>query len=473
MEAFFEIEDATAYNGFFGGILEKRNPARSEETNRRLSEHYRRLLEAEKVYAIYASREAYRVGDNVSNDRMADNDFPLAYWLNGEFGDKGLIFIRHGNPVDKIPSVSEGTPFIESWRYRSPELDFHFEGHGNLAELIPMLPLEQDVLEAREIWGGIYVRLASAARERDRGRPAQSRKIEMDFITFGNELFDQSLADAREGLSSDRHQWSDEMRHLAFPYFVASFQGAMDRSDVEVYFSVPVGVVSKALEDLSSIEFDVGMAVHDMQWNEIYSSLETLHVAANEANDAVAVDYLKFEALPDSYHVNIHVRIAGTEWIGSYQFDYGVPDYHEPELLMSDLVPAFGVTPLDRPSRYTKKGLYLRTNPGRGYRKADPFFIYFEIYNLTYSSNDRTDFEITYTLQKTGKNGRRKGLFKRRNQEPIISITYEREGEALDVVEYGEIDMSAVPAGLYELVVTVTDKNTGLSTSNKQVIELR
>ncbi len=489
--AFFEIDTPEGWQSFFLALLRKRNPVRSERVDRRLAQHYRRLIEAEEKYAFYESREAYRVVNNVNKDRMADGDFPQAYWLNGEFGDKGLVFIRHGDPVDIVGSVTPGTPFIESWRYRVPALDFHFEGHGSLAELIPTLPVEADVLEARENWGGVYVRLASAARiKRDGGSFGRRRQNEMDLITYGNELLDESLDDVHAGLTTDRHQWDKSTRPLTVPHFIAAFQGDSSRvpaentlmfeqdenpTDVEVYFSVPIGLLSRALKDRERLGIEVGLAVHDRDWNEIYASFETLDVKSNNSLDAIAVDYIHFKALPDSYHVNLHVKIADTAWIGSYQFDYAVPDFESegetPRLMISDVVPAVEITPIDRTSRYAKNGLYLRTNPGRGYRTTDPFFIYFEIYNLTFGSDDLTHFDVTYILQEP--EGAKRGLFKRRKSEPLLSVTYELEGESLNQVEYGEIDMAAVPAGVYELKVVVTDRNSGLETSNSRVIELK
>ncbi|MFK7845611.1 MAG: tetratricopeptide repeat protein [Rhodothermales bacterium] len=481
VQNFFEARTPAAYRSFFAGVINERNPARSEEVDLRMLEHFRRLLEAEEKYAFYEAREAYRVSNNVRGDKMADNDFPLAYWLNGAFGDKGLIFIRHGEPANIVASVNEATSFLESWRYRSPKLDFHFEGHGQLAELVPTLPLDMDVLEARESWGGTYTRLASAMRVQESETSfGRSRQLELDFIAFGNELFDQSLEYVHSGLTSDRHKWSETTLHLPLPYFVASFQDASnatsDTTEVEIYFSVPIGTVSEALKGRDRLGIEVGLSVHDQDWNEVYTSFEKLNVDASRAKDAVAVDYIRFEAVPDSYHVNLHARITDTDWIGSYQFEYEVPDYSPGSsgrtLLISDLVPAFEVTPMDRPSRYAKKGLYLRSNPGRGYRPEDPFFIYFEIYNLTYADNDLTNFEITYILQPPGGKGKRKGLFRRGSGDPLLSLTYERTSEELNLAEYGEIDMSAVPAGQYELKVVVVDKNTGATTSNTRVIEL-
>ncbi len=474
---FFELDDALAYQSFFREMLARRNPLRAQNVNRRLVEHYRRLQAAEKLYAFYESREAYRVGNNARADKMADGDFPFSYWLNGEFGDKGLIFLRHGEPATTAASVGEGSSFLESWRYYEPALDFHFEGHGKLAELVPTLPLVLEVLEAREIWGGIYARLASVARVKETGSSiGRGRQTELDFISFGNEFFDENLESVNEGLASDRHKWIEPVQHMPVPYFLAAFQGPQDTTDIEIYFSVPIGQISEALPGRQSLGIEIGLTVHDMAWNEVYHSFETLTVDASRAKDAVAVDFLRFSALPDSYHVNLHASIADAPWIGSYQFEYAAPDY-EPvagtiqPLQLSDLIPAFEVVPAEKPGRYTKQGLYLRTNPGRGYRPEDPFFVYFEIYNLTFSSDDRTDFEITYVLQPP-QTGRRRGVFRRKSNDPLLSITFQREGDERTSVEYGEIDMSAVPAGRYELQVIVKDNNTGATASSSREIEL-
>ncbi|MEM8485235.1 MAG: hypothetical protein AAF564_06775 [Bacteroidota bacterium] len=474
---FFTLDTAAVYQSFFREMLARRNPLRAQNVNKRLVEHYRRLHAAEKTYAFYQPREAYRVGNNARADRMADGDFPFSYWLNGEFGDKGLIFLRHGEPATTAASVGEGSSFLESWRYYEPALDFHFEGHGKLAELVPTLPLVLEVLEAREIWGGIYARLASVARVKETGSSfGRGRQTEMDFIAFGNEFFDENLESVNEGLASDRHKWIEPVQHMPVPYFLAAFNGAQDTTEVEIYFSVPIGQISNTLPDRASLGIEVGLTVHDMDWNEVYHSFETLTVDASRAKDAVAVDFLRFSALPDSYHVNLHASIADAPWIGSYQFDYTVPDY-EPgsgatqPLQLSDLIPAFEVVPAERPGRYTKQGLYLRTNPGRGYRPEDPFFVYFEIYNLTFSSDDATDFEITYVLQPP-ETGRRRGVFRRKSKDPLLSITFQRSGAERTSVEYGEIDMSAVPAGRYELQVIVKDNNTGATASSKREIEL-
>ena len=87
---------------FFRRFWRSREFMPSEENNARLIEHYRRLNHARRVF-----------------------DAPMA---NG-YDDMGKIYIRHGEPDQKIRSMSENWTYDnESWLYRKrPEnFVFHF-----------------------------------------------------------------------------------------------------------------------------------------------------------------------------------------------------------------------------------------------------------------------------------------------------------------------------------------------------------
>ena len=472
-DKFLSLNAPLDFKSFFYRLWEQRSPARSEDINRRLRAHYLRLWTAEKDLAYYAPREAYRVTNNVRMDRMADRDFPQAYWLNGEFSDKGLIFIRHGNPNTTVHSVSEGTPYLESWRYLDPDMDFHFEGFSNLAELIPSLPLDMGALEAREIWGGIYARLASSVRQRDGLQGVdRSSMNQMDLLTFGNELFDQSLKHARKGLSSDRHQWQRSLNHLDVPHVLASFRGSEGETRFEVHYAVPIGEVVPQLEFVDSrVDMKVGVALHDTSWNSVAKTYETIKAPATTDPSIAAIDFFRFDVPPDSYHVNVHAQIDDSDWLGSYQFDHRVPDLSGTGLLVSDVLPASNITPTTDTGRYIRNGLLLQVNPQAVYSRKNPVFVYFEVYNLTFAGNDRTQYSIRYSLVKPESKRRRVRLFRRKN-DPVLSISYEREGDTLTAIEYGEIDMSDVPAGEYDLIITITDQTTGAEAASSRVIRL-
>ena len=181
------LDTPEEYQAFFQAFWVRRNLLPARPLNLRLAEHYRRLLVAEQDYAYDGFRLWYS-----DPDRRGDLVFPAAYALNQEFNDKGLIFIRHGEPDDREAQVGGdmefrtvidntdvyGTPAEystsagwrpnESWRYNLPrQMDFHFgvdEGGGaNNWRLTPALT-NFGMLESRERWGPPYSEMTRAAR---------------------------------------------------------------------------------------------------------------------------------------------------------------------------------------------------------------------------------------------------------------------------------------------------------------------
>ncbi|MBX2818341.1 MAG: hypothetical protein KTR29_01630 [Rhodothermaceae bacterium] len=465
------IDQPHAYRQFFSNVLEKRNPTRADKVDLRLQVHYERLIEAESIYAQYEPRESFRVIKRTERNQTADRDFPRAYWLNGEIGDRGLIFIRHGKPDDIAASVTENTEFIESWRYLNPDLVFHFEGHSGLGVLIPSLPNNIDVLEAREIWGGGYALLSqSLRRKQSLAGTSRSRTNDLDIINYNNELFDQGIEDVGSGLTTDRYVWPGELKHINLPYMVSSFRTEDKKTRVDIHFAIPIGDAIEGADPVPErLTLDVGFAVHDTMWNALHKQLELRAITpANYHKDDSAIDLVQFIASSDSYHVNLHVGIDEVQRKGSYLFGYRVPDYTSEELMLSDIIPASRILPAEEEGRYTKNGLDIFANPGRGFDRKNPLSLYYEVYNLTYGSDDRTSYTITYTLEEQ-KN--RKRIF-RRKQNLALSLTVEREGTDRTAIEYSELDVSSVKKGAYDLKVTITDKHSGYSVTNYREIAL-
>ena len=214
----------------------------------------------------------------------------------------------------------------------------------------------------------------------------------------------------------------------------------------------------------------MGFTVHDTLWNTIHKERYTRNAALSEDTQLSAIDLIRFEADPDTYYVNLHVGINEAQRKGSYLFGYSVPEYNANELGMSDIIPAVQVTPTTRTGRYIKNGLEVQANPGRGFRKDDPLYVYFEIYDLAFSSEDLTNYTVQYTLEGHSEANKRR-LF-RKKQSTALSISFDREGAERAPVEYGELDVSSIRKGLYYLTVTVTDNVANRSVSAHRVIEL-
>jgi GWxTD domain-containing protein len=81
----------------------------------RLREHYRRLLYARRHFALTVSRRYYGAADAYRSGSM-------------EIDDRGLIYVRHGEPTERLRPFVFGLMPNESWRFDRAEGDllFHF-----------------------------------------------------------------------------------------------------------------------------------------------------------------------------------------------------------------------------------------------------------------------------------------------------------------------------------------------------------
>ncbi|MEO7334703.1 MAG: GWxTD domain-containing protein [Gemmatimonadales bacterium] len=81
----------------------------------RLAEHYRRMWYARRNFRLVSAKRQYRIEERFRS-------------YSRDYDDRGLIYIRHGEPTDRVTVTSQTLPLNLSWRYARPEGDllFHF-----------------------------------------------------------------------------------------------------------------------------------------------------------------------------------------------------------------------------------------------------------------------------------------------------------------------------------------------------------
>lgn len=105
-------EEREAWLRRFWGDRDRREMRAEGE---RLREHYRRLLQARHRYALTVSRRYYGGADAYRSG-------------SAELDDRGVIYVRHGEPGTRLRPFVFGLMPNESWRYRRADGDllFHF-----------------------------------------------------------------------------------------------------------------------------------------------------------------------------------------------------------------------------------------------------------------------------------------------------------------------------------------------------------
>ena len=400
---------------------------------------------------------------------------PETHDLGDVFNDRGLVYLRHGEPDDRVVTVGgAGTPPTVSWRYYEPAMDFHFltAGTDNDWRLTPRLPPSGDVFEDREYWGGIYVDLARLA---DPTRNARSRgRSALEYEELKGRMIEARREDAAQAFTTDRHTWDEDVESLEMPYLLAAFRGEGGAAELEIHYALPLGVITEELgTDSRRVAIEAGYALHDTNWRLVARGVETKRVPPSRDRTAALVDFFRLSVPPGPYHVALHGQPEGTHLLGGDTLTYRVPDFGAPGFALSDLLLAYEIRPalaID-PSRFDRRGLHLSPNPLGRYAPAQPIAVYFELYGLTQDAEGRTRYRLDYILKPQAPKRKFLGLFGR-GDRPTLTLRTEREGARPDPVEHAEIDASEVDRGRYTLTVRVTDLHTDVTRERSVAVEL-
>jgi GWxTD domain-containing protein len=164
----------------------------------RLREHYRRLFYARRNFQLTSLNRHY---DIVERYRSGSRDFD----------DRGIIYIRHGEPTSRASYAAPGLEPNESWRYSRPDGDmiFHFMAREDVQDykLVESLfdvlgfsnalalrgglagsegdPMAQQLLLSREQLAPIYGRLQAAGRISTGRYQTEERQVGQESIALG------------------------------------------------------------------------------------------------------------------------------------------------------------------------------------------------------------------------------------------------------------------------------------------------
>lgn len=457
LHAYRAAKTPAEQSAFFRALWAKRNPMPATEVNLRLAEHFRRLVYAEDNYEYEGFRSWVR-----SADKIGYLKFPEVYTLNHEFNDKGLVYLRHGPPDDRIATVDPTVPSNESWKYwksgQNPEMTFHFiyddNVSGNLWTLTSRISYPA-MLADRATWDPMYQQLL------DSPHPAEQLKYE-------DEIMLQSKVSVATGFSTDRYSWNKKVRPLNVPFSVCTYREASGKTAVEVYFGVPVEPIADLLvERVTYVPLQLGLAFLDNSWRMV-KKLEnetTIPIDKEKASDGrLYLDLFRALIEPGTYRIGFHVMPKYTDYIGGFSnLIARIPDYNTPALIMSDIELAATIEPAESSKgKFIKNGLLILPNPSHSYPKNKMVYVYFEVYNLTLDTEGKARFSVEYRVSKLGKMDKTTGKRRRKRKKgDSISFRTQRESDATFSAEYLAIDASKLKKGDVQLEITITDNTSG------------
>lgn len=477
--AYQSCKTAADFQHFFRQVWTKRDPLPASRSNMRIAGHYQRLLYAEDQFAYDGPREAWRSQQKTGKPL----DYPAVYRLNDAFNDKGLIYLRHGNPSDRVASLAEHLSPNESWLYRAtasqPEFIFHFlSSGGGYWQLVPAL-LHPDMLSDRAHWGHPFLQynerqgrdLLSASVDEQieamRAVPSASEEAQR-FLALeaaggvASEMQRMSQDAVDMAFTSDRHVWNASTKPLPLASTLATFRGENGQTRVDVLYAFSMASLAQHVPSTTTeVDVDLGLILQNMALEPVAQQRDRKRITVTQKATDGILNGFSVQVPPDRYRIAFHIQPRKTDVIGALALPHNVPDYTLPHLMVSDLVLALQVNESTDSSLFSHGNLRVVPNPSYRFRTNQPVYTYVEAYNLTFGANDETHYTIEYTITAAKE---RRGLLRRRAR-PSLSLKTSYNGSEAHLPIYNEIDVTSVEPGDYTFTVTLTDAHTGATVS--------
>ena len=412
----------------------------------RLAEHYRRMWYARRNFRLVSARRQYRIEERFRS-------------YSRDYDDRGLIYIRHGEPTERAALAGHSLPLNQSWRYARPEGDllFHFVAREDVQDfklvesIYDILGFDAamalrnniapdsvrtaavDLIQSRLALSPMYGRLLAAGGTGsigviDRERLAGRQSIEEGTRTDSYGLrFDTPLEDAR---------WE-----------VVSAGASGGRSLVHLVWAVP----SKSLRPVRSTRgilypVRIRFALGEIGSGRTVASVDstTLFVSPSEVpRGQWLVGRIEVPVPPGRYVWRVAVQ-EGEAGLVSPPDTLAVGD--EERFGVSDLVLG-AVTSNLRWLPSAEDTVYF--NPAGGYRRETPLQLFFEVLGVPAGERYKTEIRVI----RPGGLGPIGRLF--RGGGGGISIRNEETSTGTRIAVARELDLGRLRPGGYVLEVTV------------------
>ena len=450
-----ELSTPTRKVLFFHAFWDARNPSVVGDTNIRIGEHFRRLVYAEDTYEYTGFRSSFNNPDQYRQLR-----FPRTYYLNQEFNDKGLIFVRHGTP-DNVLRAAQPTDPGESWLYEAtadaPRRMFHFErlnAAGNNWRLVPY-PEDIALLQSLVSWD---VRFADLLRDGDPSSQAQMR----------DRIIDESRVTVHEALASDEHTWTKDMTAFHFPFSVDAFQTDGPKMLMDISYAIPISsLAAGSRKSDGPIRSEIALSIKSEGGQAARTKVDTVDIPRGQGDKAVYMNMYRYRVPPDTYTIAMHVKPLEGNSFGNWKAARKIP-LPSADLSLSDiqfLLASNVKTTLEI------DGVKVLPSPFTVYNKDTPLYVYCHVYNLVRDAGGKTSVNVRYYLRPAPEG---KPMPRVDPDDPgadaILLLEKTRDSDEVRWTEFGILNFADVSPGRYLLVVAVKDKKRVLTVIGQREI---
>jgi len=444
---------------------ERREALDARAPGERLAEHYRRYFYARRNYPLMTRHRRYDIVNPYRTEQQ-------------EFDDRGIIYLRHGEPDERAVYHSPGVDPNASWLYARPggSMIFHFVAHGDVQDyklvesLTDVFGLEASIeIQTGGVDPNLFRELYESRMTLD---PVYQRLTTRGHAGMGRVLAEERQRGQRSislGTTTDTYRLRfDTPLEATVQYFVLGEEQG-DGARLLVVFAIPGSSVA-AQPIGERLAYPVQMRLLTARPGDTaVAFVDTMRVFTTSepiGPHQYLSGYLT-APVPDGEYV---MRFAlGQSWRGVGEVHYGdsvsVPDFSADSLQLTNLVVGREGSGL----AWRVAGMRVNLNPLLTYPQQADLDLYYEVHGLERG----TPFTTRIEVRKEG-GGSIFGWIGRLfgGGGPPISLTFEGVAEGRHTRASRTIDISDLKPGSYKLKVVVEDPARDVSVEREATLEV-
>lgn len=466
----------------------RRNPLPSMPFNQRLINHYRRILVAEEQFHYDGFRHLLYKSDFLNELKV-----PEWYYENHKLNDLGMIYIRFGEPNEKVSAIRQrrtvgmatdverGTDLLPvtetippniSWLYHekttNPRMIFHFflpeDSPPGYWTLIPGFDYPEILLELSQ-WDHRYHGMLNSETTGRLG-------------SFKYALNKERAKDVDHALKNDRLSPPKENEVLALYHGMDQFRESDEIDVFHLSYAIPIQNLLDNDVKTDSVLLEVGFKILDRQAKIQDHQIRNIWInetSMGQIADDLFIDEFIFPLEHKPHNVTLHVRTPQNKKLNGWRWAQPAALGVRDKLAISTLKLAFNVTPKSDLELRHRDELNILPNPTKRFYKKDPVFVYYEIYNLLLDGKGQSDYSVNFSLKELDKSSFVKkitGIFSS-GEEYKISVQSNQVGLNRTMSDYISFDMEKAKAGSYNLILEVIDNVSGEKARSQTLLELK
>jgi GWxTD domain-containing protein len=433
----FDAVSGPARAAFLRKFWSDRDRVNLRTDNERLREHYRRIQYARRNFELVTTKRHY---DIIERYRSNSKDFD----------DRGVIYIRHGEPTDRATLSTPGIEFNETWRYARSDGDliFHFVAREDVQDY-KLIESLYDVLgfaQALNVQAGNGGNNADLIRQllesRERINPIYSRLQgvgDAGLISLAGEERHIGQRSIAKGTSSDSYelQYPNDLKARTDVMAVGRTDG---HSLLQITWAIPGSTLKPVVNERGYIyPVRLRVTVTNAQ-GEPVATLDTtkLFLSRDTVPDREQlVDRIGLPVPPGLLHYRIAVEQQEQNGIVMPVDSIRVGQFDGSAFTVSSVVLGWRNANL---RWLVQPGDTVFFNPVGVYRQNAEMQLYYEVYGLAAGTPYQVELRV----------GKRDG------GRPSITLKYEEHADSVVTRSHRSIVLERVHQGDYFLTLIIT-----------------